>query len=324
MPGFGRNTSRPIRTGHLVQHDLASRIGERRATALTCHIIRQSSLKLDSNTDCILTTRRGSRLSGALEVLARRLWRARTSGGQVPVTAASELASVEDAYRVQRAIEALASMPRLGWKVGATSEDAQWSLDSDGPVTAPMFAPFCFESPATVSVFPGQSASVECEFAFRFSRELQPRAADYSLREVMDAVGSLLPAIEVVGGRFEDGLGRIGQRRLVADMSAHTAFVQGRELTDWRAVDTKSHPVSLLRNGRVVREGIGSNALGDPLLVLLWTANHISRMGESIEAGQIVTTGTCTGITRVSHADNFGADFGSLGRVEVSVVEESI
>ena len=261
---------------------------------------------------------------GLQSTLARRLWQARTYGGQVPVESAAGLTSVDDAYDVQRGIEALAAMPRSGWKVGATSRDAQRSLGADGPVTAPMFAPFCFETPATVAVFPDQSSSVECEFAFRFSRDLPPRPDDYSLSEVVEAVDSLLPAIEVVGGRFEDGLGRIGHARLVADMSAHTAFVSGREVVDWRDVDLESHRVDLFRNGRAVRTGSGSDVLGSPLRVLHWTANHLSRRGESIEAGHIVTTGTCTGILRVSHGDALVADFGVLGRVEARIVQTPV
>ena len=262
-------------------------------------------------------------MSEHLEMLAKALWRARTSGGRVPVSTASGLASVEDAYRVQRIIESHAPMPRFGWKVGATSEAAQRSLDADGPVSAPMHTPFCYESPATVNVLPGQSTSVECEFAFRFSRDLPARATDYDLDEVLDAVAGVLPAMEVVGGRFEDGLCGIGQLRLIADMSAHTAFVYGPERSDWRALDAKTRRVSLYRNPVLVRHGIGSNALGDPLLVLLWTANHLSRRGESIEAGQVVTTGTCTGITPVADADHFVADFGTLGRVEVTITERT-
>ena len=262
--------------------------------------------------------------SGLQYTLASSLWQARIYGGQVPVESAAGLTSVEDAYDVQRRIEALAAMPRSGWKVGATSRDAQRSLGADGPVTAPMFAPYCFDTLATVAVFPNQSSSVECEFAFRFSRNLSPRADAYSLCEVVDAVGSLLPAIEVVGGRFEDGLGRIGQARLVADMSAHTAFVSGPEVIDWHEVDLESSRVDLFRNGRAVRAGNGSDVLGSPLRVLHWTANHLSRRGESIEAGQIVTTGTCTGILRVSHGDDLVADFGVLGRVEARIVEAPV
>ena len=50
----------------------------------------------------------------------------------------------------------------------------------------------------------------------------------YSLDEVLDAVETVMPAIEVVGCRFEGGYDGLGAIRLVADMTAHTAFVSGR------------------------------------------------------------------------------------------------
>ena len=252
--------------------------------------------------------------------IANLLWKARSLGGLVSIAVASEIESIEAAYRVQGKIEALADMPRCGWKVGATSKEAQRVLDIDGPATAPMSVPTCFQSPANVAVFPGQSASVESEFAFRFARDLPKRPTPYSLYEVMDAVDALLPAIEIVGGRFEGGFNRIGPIRLIADMVAHTAFVSGQDVTNWRGIDLKSHSVSLFRNGEQVGKGMGSLVLGDPLLVLHWTANHLLNRGESIKAGQIVTTGTCTGITPVADDDFFIADFGALGKVEVKIV----
>ena len=257
---------------------------------------------------------------GTTDGIASLLWKARSFGGLVPIAAASGIDSIEAAYGVQRKTEALLAMPRCGWKVGATSQEAQRVLDIDEPATAPMFAPTCFQSPADVAVFPGQSASVESEFAFRFARNLPKRPTPYSLDEVMDAVDALLPAIEVVGGRFEGGFGRIGPIRLIADMVAHTAFVSGQEITDWRGIDLRSHTVSLFKNGERVGEGTGSLVLGDPLLVLHWTANHLLSRGELIRAGQIVTTGTCTGITPVMENDVLIADFGTLGKVEVKIV----
>ncbi len=258
-------------------------------------------------------------VAGTTDELANLLWKARTFGGLVPAETASGIDSIGAAYGVQRKVEALVAMPRYGWKVGATSEEAQRALDIEGPATAPMFAPTSFQSPADVAVFPGQSASVESEFAFRFARDLPKRAEPYSLDEVVDAVDAVLPAIEIVGGRFEGGFGRLGPIRLIADMVAHTAFVSGQETADWRGIDLKSHSITLFRNGEKVGEGTGSRVLGDPLLVLHWTANHLLSRGESIEAGQIVTTGTCTGITPVTEDDVFIADFGTLGKVEVKI-----
>lgn len=262
-------------------------------------------------------------VAGTTDEIANLLWKARSFGGLVPIEAASGIDSIEAAYGVQRKIEVLAAIPRYGWKVGATSQEAQRVLDIDEPATAPMFASTCFQSPADVAVFSGQSASVESEFAFRFARDLPERPAPYSMDEVLDAVDALLPAIEVVGGRFEGGFIRIGPIRLIADMVAHTAFVSGKEITNWRGTDLRSHTVSLFRNGERVGEGTGSLVLGDPLLVLHWTANHLLSRGELIKAGQIVTTGTCTGITPVVENDVFIADFGTLGKVEVKIVPKS-
>ena len=76
-------------------------------------------------------------------------------------------------------------------------------------------------------------------------------------------------------------------------------------------------------NGAFVVEGVGANALGDPLNVLEWTANHLSALGDAILAGEIITTGTCTGVTPVSAGDIAVADFGDLGRVEVRISSKS-
>ena len=82
---------------------------------------------------------------------------------------------------------------------------------------------------------------------------------------------------------------------IVADMVANTEWVKGRERADWRGMDLKGHPVRLYRDGELVAEGVGANALGDPLTVLEWTASHLSALGDGIKAGEVVSTGTCTG-----------------------------
>ena len=58
------------------------------------------------------------------------------------------------------------------------------------------------------------------------------------------------------------------------------------------------------------------------MAVVEWTANHISKMGEPILSGEVVTTGTCTGLIQASPGDRFVADFGELGVVDVTLVRE--
>lgn len=252
--------------------------------------------------------------------LATALWRARVEGGVIPRGDADGLASVEMAYGVQRRITSLAGLSRLGWKVGVTSMAAQRLLGIETPATGPLFADHCFDSPAEVAVFPGQDASVESEFAFCFAGDLPPREAVYGRAEVLAAVGAVLPAIEVVGCRFEGGFDDLGAVRLIADMTANTAWVKGPERKDWRRGDLTGHRVGLRRDGETVAEGVGANALGDPLNVLEWTANHLSALGDGIKAGEVVSTGTCTGVTPIAPGETLIADFGTLGCVEVRII----
>ena len=251
--------------------------------------------------------------------LAARLWRARMSGGTLPREATDVLDGVGEAYDVQRHMATIAGLPRAGWKVGATNPAMQELFGIDEPASAPMFRPFCLASPADLAVFPDQGTSVECEFAFTFARDLPPRPQGYTRAEVLDAVDALFPAIEVVGCRFTGGFGELGGVRLVSDMTGNSAFVTGPRIADWRAVDVKGQGVRLFVNGAFVVEGVGANALGDPLSVLEWTANHLSSLGDAILAGEIITTGTCTGVTPVAAGDVAVADFGDLGRVEVRI-----
>jgi 2-keto-4-pentenoate hydratase len=252
--------------------------------------------------------------------LARALWRARTGGGVVARAAAGAIASTAAAYDVQRRVAAVAGLGRAGWKVGATSVAAQTLLGVSEPATAPMFAADCHDSPAEIAVFAEQSTSVECELAFRFTGALPPRDTAYGRAEVLAAVGAVLPAIEVVGCRFEGGFAGLGTLPLIADLAANIAWVRGSERADWRRFDLTRHAVRLSRGGRMVAEGIGANALGDPLRVLEWTANHLSGLGDGIAAGEVVSTGTLTGVVAVNPGDHLLADFGELGPVEARVI----
>ena len=68
--------------------------------------------------------------------------------------------------------------------------------------------------------------------------------------------------------------------------------------------------------GKVSREGIGSNVLGDPRFALAWLANELSSLGITLRAGQVVTTGTCLVPLEIAPGDHVRMDFGVLGRVE--------
>jgi len=157
----------------------------------------------------------------------------------------------------------------------------------------------------------------EPEFAFRMARTLPARAAPYALDEVMAAVDTLHPAIELPDSRYDD-FSKAGAAQLIADNACAHCFVIGPAASDqWRSEDLAEHRVTGSIAGKLLREGKGANVLGDPRTALTWLANELSRLGIALAAGQVVTTGTCVVPLPVGPADHVFADFGTLGSVEL-------
>ena len=249
--------------------------------------------------------------------LAKRLWLARRSGGLVDLDVRHPKSS-EEAYAIQHEIAALCGEPARGFKVGSTSLEAQRLLGTNEPGSGLLLAPYVYESPAKISIAPAHTPAVEGEFAFKLGRDLPPRAAPYAIDEIDDAVAAVAGAIEVVGTRFSGGLAGKGRWLVTADYGANIAFVGGPWRHDLRGLDLKTHPVAMTINGALRGAGTGERALGDPMNVLLWLANQQSAAGRGLKSGEIVSTGTCTGLDPVRPGDRVQADFGDLGTVEIS------
>jgi 2-keto-4-pentenoate hydratase len=250
--------------------------------------------------------------------LAKQLWNARRSGGVVHVGDIDPPRSNEEAYAIQHEMAALSGAPALGFKVGSTSLEAQRMLGTDEPGSGLLLAPYVYESPVRIVIEPAHTPAVEGEFAFKLARDLPPRAAPYARDEVADALAAVAAAIEVVGSRFSGGLAGKGRLLVTADCGANIAFVVGPWRPYVRSLDLKTHPVAITINGVLRGTGTGGRALGDPMNVLVWLANQQSAAGRGLKAGEIVSTGTCTGLDSVAPGDRVQADFADLGIVEIS------
>jgi len=153
--------------------------------------------------------------------------------------------------------------------------------------------------------------------AFRLGDALPPREAVYTKADLTQAIDAIAGAIEVVGTRLAGGLAGKGRYLVTADGGANIALVTGPWTADWRTLDLKAQQVAMHINGQIRGRGEGARALGDPMNVMVWLANQQSRLGRGLKAGDIVSTGTCTGLDDVRPGDAVLADFGALGRVEL-------
>ena len=154
----------------------------------------------------------------------------------------------------------------------------------------------------------------EPEFAFRMGRDLPPRSDRYSVAEVLAAVDTLDPAIEIPDSRFADFV-NAGEAQLNADNACANLFVFGSPArNDWRARDlVEERPTITLRGDRYT--GHGRNVLGDPRVALAWLANELRELGVMPKTGEIVTTGTCHPPLPIQSGDELVLDFGDMGQV---------
>jgi 2-keto-4-pentenoate hydratase len=137
------------------------------------------------------------------------------------------------------------------------------------------------------------------------------------VQEVLAAVDTLHPAIEIPDSRFKDFVSA-GAAQIIADNACAHLFVLGQPArSNWRALDlVEERPVITLRDQQFIAHG--KNVLGDPLIALTWLANELSQLGLTLRAGEVVTTGTCHSPLPIQSGDVFEADFGTIGRVSVS------
>jgi 2-keto-4-pentenoate hydratase len=222
-----------------------------------------------------------------------------------------------EGYAIQEGIENYSSGTLFGWKIAATSEAGQKHINVDGPMAGRILPETVIADGGTAAMAGNEMRVAEPEFAFRMHADLPPRLSPYTVGEMLDAVDTLHPAIEIPDSRFADFV-RAGAAQIIADNACAHLFVLGAPATlNWRALDlVEEKPVITLRDKRFT--GHGKNVLGDPRIALTWLANELRQLGLTLRAGQVVTTGTCHAPLPIQSGDVFEADFGVIGRVSVA------
>ncbi len=211
-------------------------------------------------------------------------WRAGTKCQGLPEALRPE--DRREAYAMQALLERSSPAPLFGWKIAATSKAGQAHIGVGGPLAGRILAERVLADGATTSLTGNAMRVAEVEFAFRMGRDLPPREEVYGQDEVLDAVASLHPAIEIPDSRFADFVAA-GGVQLVADNACAHEFVLGESTgAEWRGLDLAAfRPVGRMP-GRDDQQGLGANVLGDPRIALTWLANELSGLGVTLKAAR--------------------------------------
>jgi 2-keto-4-pentenoate hydratase len=214
--------------------------------------------------------------------------------------------NLDEAYFVQNTM-AKEHGPIGGWKIGAPSPDVT-------PFHAPLPLKWITSSGSLLDGERHRLRILEAEIAFKIGKDLPPRTTPYTREEVIAAVESCHPAIEVLESGLVDP-SKAAKMSMFADMQIHGGFVYGPSVVDWQNIDWNAETVTLIVDGKVEVERTGSNTSGDLVGLLPYLANQGAARTGGLKRGDWVTTGTWTGNTPAKAGSPVEVRFGNAGQV---------
>ncbi len=243
---------------------------------------------------------------------------ARLSGEKLTSYPGTAPKNMGEAFAIQSAVRERIGWKLAGWKIGCTSERAQKALKTAGPFPGPVYTERLFPSGAHVATLPTNSRTTEPEIAFTMASDVPPRENPWTVAEVLAAVATVHPAIEIVNPRLPKGFNDVVEW-YVADGGLSHALVLGPGIKPLAqdAYPKITNRVSI--NGQQKYAGLAANALGGPERALTWLANDLIRKGLHLRSGDVVTTGVITEVFDTNIGDRVEADYDLLGKVTVQL-----
>lgn len=227
-------------------------------------------------------------------IVAARLEEARRTGRKIPrLTDEVRPRDEREAASVRDTVMRFRKSRHAGWKVG---------LSPAGEVTAsPILSDGIITSPAHISSLQTASLGIETELAFRMKRAFPVAGETISAQSALDSIDAVMPALELLDSRYEAGFGS-PRFDLLADHLGNFGIILGSALRNWRERDLAAVAMSLVLEGPRPEIVSGAHPLGDPIAPLVALAGHLARDGDSIAPGDVVITGSWTGVRQVSVA----------------------
>ena len=208
---------------------------------------------------------------------------------------------LDTAYAVEAAIAAArraGGHQTVGWKVGYANEAMWRALKLETLAWTHIYddtVRYADWNDATLAIAPMISPKIEPEVVFKLAKT--PASSDPVA--VLEATEWYALGFEIIDCVFPDW--KFQPADFVAARGLHAALVVGEpvyvepEDIAQLVTDMAEFTVRLLRNNELVEEGAAKNALKSPVLCVGELAEALKRRsGETLQAGDLISTGTMT------------------------------
>jgi 2-keto-4-pentenoate hydratase len=232
------------------------------------------------------------------QAVAERFVAARLSAQALPEHPGPLPNTLADGYARQDAAIALWPDDIAGWKVGGIGEP--WAMRlRESRLVGPIFRRHLWHAPASglvaLPVIPGGFAAVEAEYVFVLAASAPAARTEWSPGEAAELVRELRVGIELAGSPLAT-INELGPAVVVSDFGNNAGLVLGEAVTGWRSGPLESLICETYIDGRSVGRGGAASIAGGPLAALAFALACCARRGRPLRAGNVISTGACTGI----------------------------
>ncbi len=197
----------------------------------------------------------------------------------------------------------------IGRKAGLTATAVQQQLGVDQPDFGVLFDDMQVADGGWLDPERCIQPKAEAEIAFVLGADLPSDSTDAA--GVAAAVASVHAAIEIVDSRIADW--RITFADTVADNGSSAFFVLADQGLPLAGLDLEGAAMTMHVNGMERSTGVGSAALGSPLLATAWLARTLAQRGEPLLAGDIVLAGALGPMVPLQPGDRVETTIAGIG-----------
>jgi 2-keto-4-pentenoate hydratase len=249
--------------------------------------------------------------------LADILIKAHHKGERIPVLSIQYPGlDVKTAYMVQKAYvkNRLAKDKIAGFKAGLTAEVSWKRFGLNGPAAGVLIASGKRNNNCIIDKTAFKTLMMEIEIGFIIGKSISHPLKDAV--ELKDHTWEVVPVIELPELGFADMQKLKGPDIIAANIGA-AQFIVG-EKQEIKNPDLDALQVTLKRNGEVVNQGKGADALAGQWKAALWLVNTMVKQGWKIEPGHIIITGAL-GRMVPGKPGNYIAEYGSIGTIPFKI-----
>ena len=207
----------------------------------------------------------------------------------------------------------------VGYKVAYASKAAQKQFGVTEPASGPFFRLQRVPNYSKLPASHFMEIVLETEIAFTIGKRIDHAIKDVD--EIKNYVRWVHAAFDAGDYRLVEGQTKPTPQDMIASGVGAHVFILGPALNHSK-VDVDAVNLKLIRNGETITDSAATNVMGSPWNSLLWCANHIVKLGGTLEPGTVIVSGTEAPAYKVKGETikgHYVGDCGPLGTVTMTL-----